>query len=57
LIAEFQKAGRACEELTEGIRVFPADKYFDLLQKGAKRDKDSSHFHGWQVQKQTFKNN
>jgi toxin ParE1/3/4 len=57
LIAEFPQAGRACEELAEGVRVFPADKYLIYYKKDRSVIKILHILHGARDQARAFRNN
>ncbi len=57
LIAEFPQAGRACEEIADDVRVFPAEKYLIYYKKERGVVKILHILHGARDQRRAFKNN
>jgi toxin ParE1/3/4 len=57
ILAEFPLAGRVCNEILEGLRVFPIGKYLIYYRKERGCLKVLHILHGAREQARTFRNN
>jgi plasmid stabilization system protein ParE len=57
MIAEFPYAGRTCDEIAPGVRVFPTDKYLIYYRKERSVIKILHIVHGARDQARAFSNN